>query len=133
MPALIHFRKQDVTLVPFSPLSIYQNFIKMSNGLQRFKKNKYSPFRKQILVPDAVFKPSSETKQHRWPSYIALHSALSSNFNGFGSLWDNVSMLALNEKKTRTISPVEESRKCLVRLCLFKTLSRFIVNRVAVF
>lgn len=65
LPALIHFRKEDVTLVPSSPVSIYQNFIEMSNGLQRFKKNKYNPYRKQILFPDAVFKPRSETKQHR--------------------------------------------------------------------
>lgn len=41
-PALIHFRNQDVTLAPSSPLSIYHNFIEMSNGLQRFKENKYS-------------------------------------------------------------------------------------------
>lgn len=81
----------------------------MSNGLQRFKKNKYSPYRKQILFPDAVFKPRSETKQHRWPSYIALHSALSSKFNGFRSLRDNVSTLALNGKKIHAISPANFS------------------------
>ncbi len=42
-------------------------------------------------------------------------------------------MLALNRKKIDAISPTEESRKCLVRLCLFKTISRFAVNRAAVF